>query len=328
MSQITMNYPINSLQNNRKLKNVKSFGDQAMSYSALQEGMQEFRHPAFKGFIAYMPVWGVNYVLSDPITPKKDYLKATMLFLERNKNAVFVQISEEYATWLSYLKFSINGLGVEHIVDLPSFKVTWKKRKCLKSWLSKLNNLGYSVFEYPADPRRVNEINSEWLQAKQTGKELRFQARPFVNNKEEDVRYFYLIKGNSVLGFCSFDPIYSDGEVVSYTLQHLRVCDEAILGSQDFLLLNALFQFKEEGCEKISLGLSPLYQRDNGQFQSSKLADLVFNGIYRTSFLYNYRTIGEHKDHYKAEKKQSYVAFPNRVTIKQLCGIMKVNNLI
>jgi phosphatidylglycerol lysyltransferase len=331
MNSQMLNNSIKNPEINQRIKDIKKFGTNSMSYSALQKGIKEFRHPSFEGFIPYSTVWGVDYVLSDPITPKSEMLKATVLFQEKHKHAVYCQISSDYARLLSYLKYTINGFGVEHIVNLREFKVSWKKRKCLKSYLSKLNKQNYFVFEYNADSEKVWEINNQWLKGKQGSKELTFLARPFTSTKEEGVRYFYMIKNKEIIGFCTFDPIFSEmntGEVVSYTLQHLRVSDKAPLGSQDFLILNALFQFKEEGFENISLGLAPLYKRKNEEFKYSKFAEKIFQMIYRTNLFYNYRTIGEHKDHYKADRIQTYLAVNNRFTLKQLCGLIRVNNLI
>ncbi len=315
----------------QRLENIKRYGTQAMAYSALQDGIKVFRHPHFNGFIAYSSIWGIDYVLSDPITPKEDMLRATMLFLERNPRAVFCQISQIFASLLSFMGFKINGLGVENIIDLSNFAVKWNNRKCLKSYLSKLGGQGYFVSEYEVDSKEVEDINNEWLSNKQNTKELKFMARPFVGSGQKDVRYFYLLKDERLVGFSTFDPIYSksnDGKIESYTLQHLRVSNEAPLGSQDFLIVNALFHFKEEGLKKISLGLAPLYQRSQECFEFSKFAENIFKIIYRTSLFYNYRTLGQHKDHYKAQKEQTFVAARNGFTLKQLCGLLKINNLI
>ncbi|MBZ0165642.1 MAG: DUF2156 domain-containing protein, partial [Candidatus Omnitrophica bacterium] len=122
-------------KNYRRLQDVKRFGTGSMSYSALQDGMKEFRHASFTGFIAYATVWGIDYVLSDPLTPASHRLQATTLFLQGRRNAVFCQISNNYAVLLDHLQCAVNGLGVEHVVHLKNFQVSWKKRKCLKSYL-------------------------------------------------------------------------------------------------------------------------------------------------------------------------------------------------
>ncbi len=328
----TLLRPIDHLtENDQRLEDIKRFGTKAMAYSALQDGVNAFRHPQFQGFIAYSTVWGVDYVLSDPITAQEDMLKATILFLERSPKAVFCQISSQYATLLSFMKFRINAFGIENIIHLPDFTVKWNNRKCLKSYLSKLGKQGYSVLEYEADINNINAINEEWLNKKYNKKELRFMARPFIGIGERDVRYFYLVQNKRLIGFCTFDPIYSkdgEGKVQSYTLQHLRVANDAPLGSQDFLILNAIFRFQEQGFEKISLGLAPLCQRSNDKFSYSQFAEDIFKIVYGCNCFYNYRTIGEHKDHYKARQEQTFIAVKERFTLRQLCGLLKINNLI
>ncbi len=91
MYNLELNKSKYQLQSSRRLRNIKKYGDQSMSYSAMQDEIKEFRHPSFKGFIAYKTVWGVNYVLSDPITPHEEYAKATILFMEQKKQVVFCQ---------------------------------------------------------------------------------------------------------------------------------------------------------------------------------------------------------------------------------------------
>lgn len=315
----------------RRFTDIQNYGSQCMAYSALQEDVKEFRHAFFDGFIAYKTVWGVDYVLSDPITPEVNFLTATFLFLEKHPNAVFCQISRKYAMYLSYLKFRINAFGVENVVGLDVFKVSWKQRKCLKSYLSKLEKQHFYVFECAPDIQKIAAINDQWLNTKANGKELTFMARPFVGINDPDVRYFYLIKDKSVIGFCSFDPIYGNThntEITSYTLQHLRVYNDAPLGSQDYLILNALFQFQDERFSDISLGLAPLYKRKNDDFLQSDFAEIIFSFMYKTNAFYNYKTIGQHKDHYKASQIQTYVATPRAFSLKQLCGLLKVNQLI
>ncbi len=44
--------------------------------------------------------------------------------------------------------------------------------------------------------------------------------------------------------------------------------------------------------------------------------------------LYSYKTIGAHKDYYKAQNIQTYIAANCGFTPRVLCGLMKANNLI
>ena len=147
MVEVSQQYKMQELIRQRRLRDIRKYGQQALSYSSLQDGIQEFRHPGFRGFIPYMRVWGVDYVLSNPIVPMADSLVATMLFLDFSPNAVFCQISKPYAALLNHLGFKVNAFGVEHRLKLADFEVTWKNRRGLKRYLSKLTNQNYFVFE-------------------------------------------------------------------------------------------------------------------------------------------------------------------------------------
>ncbi len=135
-------------------------------------------------------------------------------------------------------------------------------------------------------------------------------------------------KDRSIDALLAGPYLSQNGKVESYTLQHLRVANDAPLGSQDFLILNALHQFKDEKIERVSLGLAPLYQRSNDKFAYSKFAEQIFKTIYRFNCFYNYRTISEHKDHYKAHQEQTFIAVKESFTLRQLFGLLKINNLI
>jgi len=315
----------------QRFKDIQQYGVTSMAYSALQEGIQEFRHSAFRGFIPYFSLWGIDYVLSDPITPPEDFMGATLLFLNKSQGTVFCQISASFAQTLSLLNFKINGLGVEHVIDLDDFEVTWKKRKRLKSYLSSFSKQDFNVVEDKFDLSKIKEINEQWLKSKSNGRELRFMARPFIDLSEKDVRNFFLEKDDQLLGFVTFDPVYStqmDQQIESYALQHLRVSELAPSGSQDFLILKALEQFKREGLRKISLGISPLYQRDNEHFKYSRMTEYVFSFFYRMNLFYSYQRMGEHKEQYKVGKNPVYLAMRDEFLLRKLGGLLKVNNLI
>lgn len=301
-----------------------------MSYSSLQLGMQEFRHPAFHGFVPYMTIWGVDYVLGNPITCVDDYPVAIQLFLERHSRVMFCQVDRYCAVILSCYGAQVSPLGVEHIISLQNFQVTWKQRRGLKRFCSRLQNLKYYVFENAGMHQQADDISEVWLLSRRSSKELRFLARPYNGTKEEDVRIFYLVKDSRLVGFASFDPVYSgdDGRPTSYVLQHLRTSDEAPNGVGDYLIVSALQQFKDEGLEEASLGLAPLYQREDRMFTENRGVRLMGDWLYKTKFLYHFADLGEHKSRYHGLKRQTYMAAFPKFTLRGLGGMLRANNLI
>lgn len=312
----------------KRLEDIRRFGKTAMAYSALQSGLEEFRHKDFDGFIAFKRLFNRAYILSNPITKKQDYKKATEIFLREWPAIIVCQAEEDYALVLKDLGFYVTGFGPENTIVLKNFEVTWKIRPNLKRILSRLSNLGLFLEEVTGDLQELKEINSKWLTIKQNKREFQFLARPFTCNEEADVRFFLLKKEARVLGFCSFDPIYQDNRILSYCLQHLRVSPEAPRGAADFLLVKILYLFKGQGYEKISLGLSPLYQRAGPIAKSDFLIELFLKMFASGSNLYRFKTVGEHKDRYHPQKVGTYLAYSKRRDLKGHFGLLRLNGFI
>jgi|GEM_PF-4923525 len=315
----------------KRLEDVRRLGRSSMAYSSLQDDLEEFRHPDFKGFLAFRRVWGRAYILSNPVTDPKDYQKATDLFCRKFPFSVVCQASQDYAKILEEKGFYVTGFGVENILNLKNFQVSWQVRSNLKRILSRLSNKGLKVEEATGSLRQLAEINASWLGIKQNKKEFRFLARPFVCNEEQDVRFFILKDSTAVLGFCSWDPIYSpegNGKVSSYVLQHLRVNPQAPRGAADFLIINILLLFQGQGYDKISLGLSPLYERAAPSKKNNFIIELFLNMFSSGSRFYRFKTVGEHKDRYHPEKEHTYLAYSKRADIIGHFGLLRVNGFI
>ncbi len=331
MKSISIDHSIDHLRFARRVRNIKCFGSQGMSYSALQPEIREFRHPDFKGFIPYMRVWGIDYVLSNPITPKSHYATAIQEFRHRHPNAVFCQVDHLMARLFNANGYTVNGFGVEHWLSLSNFRITWKERRGIKRFLSRLSNLGYSVFEHLDFQSETYDISRDWLTSKQNSSEFRFLARPYGMDYGQGMRTFYMVHQRRLIGFCTWDPIYTDegtGVPTRYVMQHLRVRSDAPSGAGDFLLANCLMCLRDEGIKFASLGLSPLYRRANPFPGYSRFAEKIFEMIYRTERFYRFKNVGEHKDRFQTIKHQTYVATSGFFTPRKLVGLLKVNNLI
>lgn len=331
MKSASINQPIDNLLFERRLRNIKRFGSQTMSYSALQQGIREFRHQSFKGFVPYMSVWGVDYVLSNPVAPVSHYATAIQEFRRNHPNAVYCQVDATMARLLQANDFKVNAFGVEHWLNLKDFRINWKERRGIKRFVSRLSNLGYSVFEHPDFQSQTFEISREWLETKQNSREFRFLARPYAYDLGRATRTFYLIHKRKLVGFCAWDPIYTNedsDEPTRYVMQHLRLKSNAPSGAGDFLLANCLMCLRDEGVEYASLGLAPLYMRSNDFDGYSKFAERVFEIMYATQRFYHFKNVGEHKDRYQTIKQQTYVATSGFFSPRKLAGLLKVNNLI
>jgi len=131
--------------------------------------------------------------------------------------------------------------------------------------------------------------------------ELSLLARPAVYEDEMDVRKFYALKGEEVIGFVYFDPMYRDGKVYGYIANILRSDSNSSYSVCDFIILEAMKQFKEEGIEELSLGFSPFCDVDDtGEFNHSKTKTAVFKFMFEhCCHLYSFKSLAFHKKKYR-----------------------------
>jgi lysylphosphatidylglycerol synthetase-like protein (DUF2156 family) len=314
-----------------RLRDVRRFGSFSMAYSTLQDGLQEFHHPDFEGFIAFKKVWGKAVVLSNPVTALDDYGKSTDLFVQAHPRLVICQATREYADVLNTKGFYVTGFGVDNILDMDSFEVSHKIRPNLHRFFTRIKNMDFKVLEAKGDLNVLHEINQDWLRIKQNKLEFSFLARPFVSNEEQDVRIFILQKDNKTLGFCTFDPIYSrsqDGSINAYVLQHLRVFSGNPRGATHFLLISALRQLQSEKIERVSLGLSLLHERNEALSKPNVFVEFLLNNFYEKSNLYKCKTIAEHKNRFHPQKEHTFLAMSGRGDIISNFCVIKANGLI
>ena len=314
-----------------RLRDVRRFGSFSMAYSTLQDGLQEFRHPDFEGFIAFKKVWGRAVVLSNPVTALDDYGKATDLFVQAHSRMVICQATREYADVLNTRRFYVTGFGVDNVLDMDSFEVSHKIRPNLHRFFTRIRNMDFKVIEAKGELDVLHEINRDWLRVKQNKREFSFLARPFVSNEEKDVRLFLLEKNNQTIGFCTFDPIYNrsqDGSIEEYVLQHLRVLSGKPRGATHFLLISALRILQSENIKRISLGLSLLHERKGALSKPHILVEFLLNNFYEKSNLYKCKTIADHKNRFHPHKEHTFLAVSRRGDIISNFRIIKANGLI
>jgi len=314
-----------------RLNYLKQYGSHCMAYSTLQPGMKYFDLPGI-GYLAYMQYCGTRFVLSDPITAPENYEKILDSALEEHKKTSFVQIRSKIAEILSKRGYYINSFGVENTIDVNDFKISWNVRRDLKRWISSVPKAGIRITEDRGSilDRDIEKLSEEWRSTKTTKHELAFLARPLSTRYEEGVRRFFGINGSGdLVGFCSFDPCYHNGEIISYSINHIRESPEAPNGTTDFIIVSAIEQFKKEGIKTIHLGLSPLHNMDHTQYKGSPITKGIANLLYeRASKIYRFKQLGFHKDRFKANKSQTYLGFRSFFSIPEIFGLMRLCRVI
>lgn len=295
-----------------RLDKLKQFGFGSLAYSSLQAGMQYYMHEEL-GYVSYVPLGDSPdsvLVLSDPICSREKLKEFMDEFLKVRKDPVFLHISHDVACDLNDRGYVVNELGVETIIEIQDFELAGNKKQQLKQARNRAQKDGIKVRElFSVDDsllRALKQISDDWIKQKVAGNsEMKFLVRPIIYVDEVDVRRFIAIKDDEIVGFVIFDPMYENGEVVGYIANQLRSNYEKGFSVVDYIILEALKAFKEEGKRDLSLGFSPMYKVDDGhEFKHSKLLKAHFQFAYeKANYLYNFKNLARHKSQYRPEMK-------------------------
>lgn len=314
-----------------RMKYIRQHGRHCLAYSTLQPRMSYFDVRG-KGFLAYVLFRGTHFVLSNPVCCPSDRYELISSFLETARRPFFVQIDEQTASILhDDLHFRVNCLGVENTIRPHDFQVTWKVRRDLKRWLSSLSKRDVAVHNGQGTvlSDEVCRVSREWLRTKTVKREMEFLARPFNIASEPDVRRYYAMLDGQLIAFCTFDPCYRGNSVVAFALNHMRSGCDAPNGILDYIIVHAIRDFEAEGVEEVELGLSPLHGRITDRYRGAFGADFIANLLYtKGSRFYGFKQIGFHKDRFKPEKRQVYVASQKRVIAWDIFKLLKVTKIL
>jgi len=328
---------------------LKKYGRHSTAYTSLEPEMEYFVVEGL-GYIAYISFkhwfWARSerkIVLADPLCDVKNYQKILHLFLKKYPNVIFVQSSKQMAEALHqgefhHEKFQINQFGVETEIPLHDFNLKGKHRAKLRQWQNKCKREGVSVKEQPIDEcENIDEIkllSKQWLSkksGKKKGGEFSFLVRPLRFEREPDVRYFWAYKDNQLIALATFDPMYSDGEVVGYYHNIDRLNASAPHGASASIILEAITVFRKEGKKFVSLGMSPLYLYGGArqEMNHNKFTRKAFFYAYeKLNFIYPFKGNYSHKSKFNGVKKFVYISSTKGTSLWQVFVMMKAIKMI
>lgn len=315
---------------------LRRHGSGAMAYSSLQPGAAHFVHEQL-GYLAYLPIRhplyaprGMNVVIGEPIAAKADFGPLLDAYLAEAAPAqtVFLDIGSDFAEVLSARGYPVNEFGVNSVIDLAGFDLDLRGKHYshLRRWRNKARSEGVEVCEgrlAELDSAELSELNREWL-ARKGGHDLAGLTRPLILEDEEGVRYFWARRNGQLLALAVFDPMYRDGRVCGYLHNASRAIKDAPNGTNDVIVLHALGQFRVEGKETLSLGLSPLALRHGEAYPHNAWVTRAFDFIYRRcAFIYPCQGNFFHKQKYCGRQDASYIAGVPTLNPYHLLGTLK-----
>lgn len=311
-----------------RMEYIKAYGSHCMSYSTLQPEMQFFDMPD-KGYVAFRHKWGNQMVLSDPICHEDDRELVIGEFLYKYHHAGFVQITEPLARLIhECFGFYATQFGIESVVDLTDWNLSGKKKQILRTSLNQARKKGVVIKE-GCNESRQHALSAKWMSTRKIkNREIKFLIRPMAMKHEEDTRKFFAYLDDELIGFVFFDPIFKNGEIVSYVPNISRFSQGFRQGIFYSLILHAMETFKNEGINELNLGLSILVLDGESLNSESRVLKNIESPIYQYgNFIYNFKGVDFAKSRFCGRVNKFYCAHKWRLPVVKLVSLVKLSNV-
>lgn len=313
---------------------LRRWGNFSLAYSTAYQPRLEYFGDA-NGYLAYARRMGLTFVLGDPVCSSANRKGLLSAFLDRNQRVSFVHINESTARDLSDLKFFVNEMGVDTLLDLKAFSFAGKDREWLRyadNWVSRR---GYQIVEgtVGAFEQQIVSVSEAWRTSRTVKrKEVRFINRPIPMRDENDVRRFFLLSPEGHLeAFVYFDPLYCEGQIQGYVTCIKRRLPTSSNYVEPAIMKQVIEVFQREGVTSLWLGLSPGANIENRLFPCSRGLHWVSRYCHQAAwfnrYIYNFKGHTQYKSRFRGSEHKVYYASRARfnvfrlMTLASLCGV-------
>ncbi|SHI00945.1 DUF2156 domain-containing protein [Clostridium grantii] len=336
LKPIVYNPIISSKDRKKVLELVNNYGQNPMSYLAIEKDKKYFFGNLSEGVIAYGLVKDVMVCCGDMICAEEEaplFIKEFMSFCKRNKySVIFINVTDKFLSLYNDLGFQSVKYGEDATFKLSEYNLAGGKIAKVRAAINHANKAGILVSEYkPLEHKdmkienEINEVSNEWLKSKKSG-ELSFMLGGVGLEEPLGRRYFFAKDANDkILGFVVFVPYDANK---GYLADITRRRNDAPQGVLEKIIYDAFMIMKEEGVVWGNMGLVPLanLREEN---EKVKTVTLLFEFIYE-----NLNNFYGFKPLYKAKEKYApthwvprYLVYnPKLITPQMAYAIVKIQN--
>lgn len=244
--------------------------------------------------VPYRVVGGCAIALGDPIGDPLKVDEAISGFIKLcgyyDWLPAFYQVTARHLHVFRDAGLKVFKIGEDAVIDLTSFTLKGKAFQDLRTAINKMTRVGIVFEEFDTKGSeeddiltQLAEITEDWLDAHH-GEEKGFAMGQYAPGTDlfEDSRLFFArdTETDSVLAFVTFVPIFGgkhaphpSAHATGWALDLMRRRTSAPNGVMDFLIASAASEFKAEGAEVMSLGLSPLADTEEDECLEGTAAD-------------------------------------------------------
>ena len=310
--------PERQISTELRWQHLHSFGDFPLAYAATIERYLSTFGDEF-GAIAYAQKMGVTFALGDPLVGAMKARTLISDFVGAFGDPVFVACQHRTAEILAARGYSINGFGHDTAIDLRGHSFAGGAYKRIRYASNLMKSKGITVTEQPGDSfsgQEIKKMSARWRQTRVASREVRFLNRAFSVKPGPEVRRFYAISDKAaVIGFISFDPIYTDQKIVAYLASQKRRVPEDSAYLDLAIMRHAIDTFKEEGIETVYLGLSPMADIDQSGFDMElqwlrKALRYAYEADWINRRFFNSKGLAANKNRFRGRLVPLYIGLP------------------
>ncbi|MBN2897822.1 MAG: DUF2156 domain-containing protein [Clostridia bacterium] len=296
---------------------VLAYGENPMSYLALEDDKQYFFSKGVEGLCAYTIVGNILTICGDIICADESadsFMTELLQFANAlHYNILMMNISERFKDVYERFGFGFTKCGEDACFDLNQYNLKGGAVAKVRAAINHANKTGITVKEidFTAEGSKdiltaLQAISDEWIASK-SSPELVFMLGKNNFNEPFDRRYFYASDSdNNIIAYCIFNP-YNNRN--GYIAEITRRKQTAPQGALEKIIYDAFMIFHSEGVKEATLGLSPLYNvmSDDRYSISGKAFTYIYENM---STYYNFKTLHHAKEKFAPTHwKSRYYAY-------------------
>jgi len=314
---------------------VLKYGQNPMSYLALEDDKAYYFSKQVEGVVAYTVVGNVMLICGDMICAKDDGLLflAELLNFSRSNyyDLVLLNVTDYFMNLYEMAQFGVLKYGEDACFKLEEYNLNGGAVAKVRAAINHATKAGISVYEYKPKLNydssvelQIHQISVEWLKSKNMP-EMKFMLGGIGLEYPRERRYFCAVDNEGVmLGFVVFLP-YLMGK--GYLAEVTRRTNNAPQGVLEKIIYEAFMAMKDEGITYGNMGLSPLYNdsSDSVNTMSEKISRYIYENL---NAAYDFKALHHAKEKYAPThwEDRYIVYYPKPMTFKYAYAIVKAQN--
>jgi len=314
----------------RKIELIDKYGRTAIARAGAKNEFKIFTIPNREGFIPFFEKGGVMLIPGEPVCSDSEVLDffSNFIMFSRKKRIpmCFFATSEELIPQAKQADLVVLKIGEEAVLDIQNFSLKGNKFLNVRRGINRCSNAGVCIKEYEfakkhdkTTEEKLEDISDRWLKSKTTP-QLGFLMGRTRFHKPEGRRVFIAYLDNEPQGFIIINPIEQKN---SWYTDLLRRRTDATNGIIESLIAHIINVLKEEGADKLYLGMVPFVGIETSKEENQSWNKLMDSVKGRLDFLYPVESEHFFKNKFNPEWKPVYMFVYPKVSAKVIKAIIQ-----